>query len=644
MNSFERGVLSDNGIPFEEAADWFIAVRQPHPSAQEKTAGLTDAPDEEGELEGQFAVPKETVVSLIQVVVTQLMTLLNASLAYEFSIRGPSSDPVKRAISCGDYQYRHVIEVLMKRGNALAGAVHVGDTEPPPALTEPVEVAKSLIRGNQELIAALRGLKEACGENPLCHTVCQFMTVAQERIDDLWRAMDPAAAAPPLPELLEEPGAPVEHDESAESPEDEAEESPEVQAAEQEAGTEQHAPAEPPQVEELSEEEAQPPPDEKAASVRVRFLTALKKLANEPGATMESEAPMAAQTPTPELQPANYMQAEQLGQQLQQGNEAQFFRQRAQEAEQGTQVAQSQIDAMGQQLAQLQQQAAMAAQTIQQHTQEAMAAQDAALQQTQIAANMRMGMQKLRAQMMEVASQDPAEVAASELQGQPMDPMAQEGVPGEPTAPPGKADKEVNEAERAKTEAAEQEAQAAEATGAPDMQAADPEPGGGPAGMAPPPGSAPTAAPPGGGLGMGQPSPMGAAGGGGAAISTAMPQQAVKIGNAKLANLMAQASQRLPWALAGAGLGAAHSDSTRRSAPELRSKVRDLQEGEQGGFFNAMRLAAMKAQSAGADVAEQHPRASMALGALGGAATGAVAGPAIAENVRTIGRNLKDLR
>ena len=236
------------------------------------------------------------------------------------------------------------------------------------------------------------------------------------------------------------------------------------------------------------------------------------------------------------------------------------------------------------------------------------------------------------AQMLEVASQDPAEVASQELQAGAMggmdpaamqgeDPtaMGQGGMEGAPPASPADAQKEEEEAGRAQDEADLQGMQADQAAGA---GAPPPPPEG-----APPPCAAPAS--PAGGGSMG---PMQPAGG-------------MKMGSAKTAGamdtVMDQAKQRLPWALAGGAMGAAYGHSQRTAAPGLQQRVRDLQQNEQGGFMHAMRLAAAKSQAASAEAAAAHPGKAMAMHAMRGATAGALAGPTLQRGITNIHKNLK---
>lgn len=360
----------------------------------------------------------------------------------------------------------------------------------------------------------------------------------------------------------------------------------------------------------------------KEAAVRMRFKLAAMKLA-QPPIGEPAEAPMSSPSDTQQLQPSNYLQAEMMGQQSQQAQESEFYKSRAQSAEQAAQQA-------AQQAQEAQMQAEQSQQQLQPMMGQAMQAQDEALKQTQVAANMRMGMQKLRQQMLEVASQDPAEVASQELQAQlNPQPAAAPGAEdpsaagGGPPSSPAEAEKETEEAARAQNDAAEQTAQAEQAQG------------GGPP-VAPPP--------------QGTPPPGGAASpSGGADVSTMEPSGGLKAAGVMQGmahGAMQLAKERLPWAVAGAAVGAAggagYGQLRGPSTDRLRQRVQQLEAQENGGFRRAMQLAAAQNSLAAAEERERNPARAMAgdaaSGAIGGAAAGALLGKHLPRLAREFGR------
>ncbi len=610
MNKFAQAIIGDShDIKFTDAADFFLSIKRGPEGDGSKTAGLLDPPDETGELEGKFEVPVENVVALMQNAITQAMTLMQAAMLYESSVRGPLMSPVRCVLS-QNWDHRCVIEYLTKRATTLAGPVHLGELEIPPASSNPIEIAKRMIRGEQEFIAALREVLLVVGENPMKTSIQGFMSSAQNRIDDYWRSLDPVAPAPT------EPAPPVELSahEALETPEDEGTETPEFQAAEQAAGTEQHAPALEGAPKTASVRSA---PKSAAAGAFRKAASAVgvlpKRTAREifklaymgmsEGAG-DPEAPMSSPTAGGELEPTNYLQAELEGRKAQEQGEAAYYRQQTQQVTQQVQQQEQQLTEFQTQLEQLQAQAGEAQAAIQQNQQQAMAANDEALRQSQIAANMRMGMQQMRSQIMQVASQDPAANAAAELQspatGAPVDPTQQATAVAD-----------------------------AQLSGQPPAQE-------GPAAAAPGAEAAPTAAPPGGGLPAADtPAQAPAEGNGGLDMASASPTSATKIGS-----VLESMKQKLPGILAGGAaggtLGYGYGRSLGGKAPGLRDKVQAMEADGSKGFLGAMNLAAKKGQLLEAELAEKHPGASTAYQVGRGALAGAMAGPVIHENVKSL--------
>ena len=213
MFNFESALLKGRSeIPLPDAASFLLGMRTPvvtklaESHVLQKTAGLLDAPDEAGTLEGQFTVPVETVSALIGVVLSKIFAVMNASMLYANMLRGPLVPFIRSAMSCRDYEYRSMIEYLTSRANVLAGAVHVAEIEPPPPITDPISAAHSVIRGNQEIIQGLQSLCSVMGNNPMKDRIASYMSGTQSSIDDMWRALDPDSQPATVPGAV---GVPV---------------------------------------------------------------------------------------------------------------------------------------------------------------------------------------------------------------------------------------------------------------------------------------------------------------------------------------------------------------------------------------------------------------------------------------------------
>jgi len=358
-----------------------------------------------------------------------------------------------------------------------------------------------------------------------------------------------------------------------------------------------------------------PIPLHEAAAFFVKIKTAQGEMATEE-ATMSSPG-------TGELEPTNYLQAEQAARSAQEENESNFYRQKLEETAGQAQMMEQQVGAMQQQLQGMQQEQAQAGAQMQQ-------AQDEAARQTQLAANMRMGIQQMRSQMMEIASQDPETMSAQAPGALPPEPMMQEAPPQEGApqeAPPEQAG------------APQQEAPPPQQAGAPvpTVNLGGPGPGPaqpqGPAALAPPP-QMPLP-------GMGQP-PL--------ANATPAGMMGMKQASAQMAQAyqaMYKGASALPMALGalvGAGSGAAGSLMAGRHVGDSRKQLAALQGESKDSFAYAMRLAKAKMQLAAAEQAAEHPvksaLAASAGGALGGAAIGRAAGPGL----RRVMENIDNLR
>jgi hypothetical protein len=349
----------------------------------------------------------------------------------------------------------------------------------------------------------------------------------------------------------------------------------------------------------------------KSAAANMRFQKALYKLGQDPSQPQQpAEAPMASPT-AGNMEAQNYLQAELAGRQAQEQNESQFYKQQLGTAQQMAQQAQQAAADANMQLEQVSQQAQQASAEIQAATQQAVAAQDEATRQTQEAARSRIGAQQMRAQMLQLASQDPEMFAA---QSMPPTPPPGPGAPGAPGA------------------------------GAEAPTEGPPPEAGGPAGEAPapeqPPGGGPPAPP--GPTGPGGPggAPPGPGGGPPPEAGGAPPQP--KMASVKTASVL---SDRAIGAGIGAAAGAGGTLLAGSRAPSLREKVEELQPtlGGKSSFLQAARLAAAKKALAGAELAEENPVGAALAGGLAGGVSGAIGGPTTMAKARPVMRDLREV-
>lgn len=362
------------------------------------------------------------------------------------------------------------------------------------------------------------------------------------------------------------------------------------------------------------------------AKLAMRMVRSLTKTADELQGIPDAEAPMASPTDDPELTPVNYLQAEQVGQQFQDRNEANFYRSKLhateQQVAQAQQEAQMQVQQMQQAAAQAQADAASAAPRIKSALDEAVNAKNDALKQMETASRMRIAQQNLRMQLMELASQDPDAQAAMDLaqstgQGTPM------GTPLG-TVPPAAPDAGLN-------------------AGPPQPPAQGDSgggPPGGPAGAAPDAQTAPGAAPP-----AGSPD-MNATAGGPPGPDPSMAQSLTQVG--KTASVLRRGLQKhaaLGGALLGGLVGGADQayrthQGIQGGLDPVQSRIDALMGSQDGSYGSAAALAMAKTQLAQRELALAHPTQAMLRNTGKGAVQGALLGSGIEDKGRQLQRLL----
>lgn len=548
MDVFTKNLMPS--IPLHEAADFFISV---------KTAGWMDAPDEDGNLEGRFASPKDDVLKKILEVTAVKFKKFVAYHVYGETMRALAQHTTGEQFREHSEHERAAAEYYLKRASVLnSGPVNLpDDIKPPPPSTDPTQIIKRMIRVEQESIYAQRELHKAVGaENPMRVKIEEIMTEDQHHLDELWQLLGSDATK------------------KTQTATDTKTASAKMRMSLTQV------------VDQLMSGQM---PEGKAgffkqASAALRFKLAAGPMGfGEGAAGTQDGAPAMQETPTaqqpqpqaaPSLEqaptlPANYLGAELAGRVSQQQNEANYYRQRMQQALSENQMLQQQMAETQSSMTQLQQQSQLAGNQMQQVTQEAVAAQDRALTHSMEAARMRMGMQKLREQMLQVASQDPNTVA-----------------PGMPGLTPDMTGAPVD----------------VMSSGATQQPGAQPAPGAVPADAGMP------------------------AGAGGAEESQPAESKPSQSQTEKAGSVLAQ---RLGGAALLGGLGAYEGATAGNRIPELESQVADMESSPTpGGFRHAVSLAKAKAQLEIARASKADPRTAALMGGAGGALLGSQLGPA----------------
>jgi hypothetical protein len=291
--------------------------------------------------------------------------------------------------------------------------------------------------------------------------------------------------------------------------------------------------------------------------------------------------PEAAKPSTEQTVPVNYMGAELLAQAAQRANETGFLRERLNAATQQNNALNQQLQSIQGQLDQVNTTQQAAGDQIMQATNEAVAASTRALEHSMAAANMRIGIQKMREAMMELASQDPESMGT----------LAQQ--------------------QQAQDESVEQQAVNG-AAGAPGQSPTPPTQPGSPAAEAPEQGGS-------------EGSATGDSGGSAASKGTSV--------NIKTSSPAAG----LVGGLAGAGLGGLMGHRRAQGVDEAQQEVGDLSGQQDGSFGKALDLAKAKQRLASNELAAAHPTRSV----VGGALKGGIGGAVIGSGLHQLGQTLK---
>ena len=678
MNHLERYLRPD--VPLHEAADYFLSL---------KTAAATDPPDETGALEGQFSVPIASVLALLAELVKNEMETVYAYTTYGETLRDLSHESLHIHFNdhAGD-EMQHV-KFLLKRMAVLGGAATVPEIEPPHPSTDPIDIIQTMIRMEQEGIAGWHKLLAVVGDNPMRIKAEEYMVAEQEHLDDLWQLLKPVAN-PEAMQASPMPAAPPVEKPSAKKPEraggvvgkvasaclakqaevfDEGTDHPSGDASNSminrriAQGNYDRRAVRTPEAELAWNHQGQ---QTKHAAAYLKMSAAFKRAfdemagsnanvamagggagnqnamaagpqADEPGSEQQ---PVAAPTLSKAQAPLNrdpgltsFLGAERAGTMAELQQQAAYYRQLADQAQQAAQATGTQLQAVQQQAGELQQQMMTAQQQIEQSMQQSQQVQQQAMQTAQSA-------QQIAAQSQQAHLQ-----AVNESM----------------------MHKQLSEQMRAgvlQMKGSIQQALAADPTQGIDMQL-------GPAGGGVPPmGQAPTAGPdqqgvgptanapdqqmaPGGIQPEGGPPPNQPVESSEPAMDGAVPTSEAKVSSAKTDMLRAsfkhelhkgldtaknELKKRGPYAAAGlaagAGLSALHHPHADRTKKEVEKA-----EAQGGGPISDLNTAKQKMRHAMAEYSDKHPVASSALLGAHGAAVVGGAGPTIGKFVKHV---LKD--
>ena len=417
-------------IPLTEAADFFYRV---------KHAGWDEPPDMAGALEGQFAAPVEQVIAQITTVITAKFQIMVAYYTFAESMRDLAQHPIGEVFHEHAGHELEAAEYYLKRAAVLGGAIHLNPIEPPPASTDPIHIIQTMIRAEQEAIANQRQLRQLVGDdNPMRIEIEEKMVQDQHHLDELWQMLPSELHGEAGAEVAPAEAAPVavEAPAAAKTASDKHTDQELRETGRQRAVTQlaSEAHREKGRRGERFGGLAGSAVGTAGGAAIGKHLGGTKgaiggaalgyMLGGKAGKELGTERDLKKNAAAMRFKLASiklgfgpdvgtYMAANQAGQKAQEQGEADFYREKVRSMEQASGASQQQIADMQAQLQQLQEQQSQSGAAIQAASQEAVSARDDALAQTQAAANMRIGYQKLRQQIIDSASQDPEAMAAA---------------------------------------------------------------------------------------------------------------------------------------------------------------------------------------------------------------------------------------
>jgi len=149
-------------------------------------------PDFTGQLEGQFAAPKEQVVEALKASVENELKTGYAYMVYGNTLRDMSHHSVAEEFAAHASDEAEHADFLLRRLAVLAGAVDLPAIPPPPTLTDPMQIIQTMVRIEQEGIAKWRVLRALVGdEHPMRFKIEEYMTKELEHLDEVVQLLPP---------------------------------------------------------------------------------------------------------------------------------------------------------------------------------------------------------------------------------------------------------------------------------------------------------------------------------------------------------------------------------------------------------------------------------------------------------------------
>lgn len=151
----------------------------------------TATPDTTGQLEGEFAVPVEQVVTTMAQLTSHELKLQLAYLFYAEMLRGLNRDMTETFEEIAKDEIKDAKYLLLRISVLQPGGAPIPVPPSPTPMHDPQEILNQMITGEQQAIVLLKALHAQLGENPMKFTVESMMSEEQSHLDRLWQYQPP---------------------------------------------------------------------------------------------------------------------------------------------------------------------------------------------------------------------------------------------------------------------------------------------------------------------------------------------------------------------------------------------------------------------------------------------------------------------
>ncbi len=185
----DMSVRSSNPIGLVDASLFFVGM---------KKLAEGEMPDTTGAVEGPFTVPLPQAVELIAQMISNEFKTQVYYIYYANMLRGLSHHSIaEEFMDHAQHELEHATYLLRRMSVLSPGGISIPPYPPPEPLTDPNEIVQKMIVEEQMGLSLWKALLQIVGDNPMRHTIEQFLQREEEHQDELWQLVEapmPSAA------------------------------------------------------------------------------------------------------------------------------------------------------------------------------------------------------------------------------------------------------------------------------------------------------------------------------------------------------------------------------------------------------------------------------------------------------------------